>query len=103
MSPTRKARSSKTSNRCRLAQPGTLVKAAANAVRFSIYDPLIAMIRKCWRLIRVISGDDAYERYLAHWQRHHQGDTEDATPLLDRKSFHAAEIQRRWSGIKRCC
>ncbi|MEY2680878.1 MAG: hypothetical protein RL661_1109, partial [Pseudomonadota bacterium] len=34
---------------------------------------------------------------------HHQGDTEDATPLLDRKSFHAAEIQRRWSGIKRCC
>lgn len=79
------------------------MKAAANAVRFSSDHPLIAMIRKCWRLIRVISGDDAYERYLAHWQRHHQNATGDASPLLDRKSFHAAEIQRRWSGIKRCC
>lgn len=79
------------------------MKTAANAVRFLSDHALIAMIRKYWRLIRVISGDDAYERYLAHWQRHHQGAKEDATPLLDRKSFHAAEIQRRWSGIKRCC
>jgi uncharacterized short protein YbdD (DUF466 family) len=102
MWPTRKAKSSKSAT-SGADQAAKLVKDAGNAINFSSTHALIAMIRKAWRLIRVISGDDAYERYLAHWQRHHQNASGNDTTPLDRKSFHAAEIQRRWSGIKRCC
>jgi len=57
------------------------------------------MIRKAWVVLRRVSGDDAYERYLAHWREQHQGE---GLPM-DRKTFHASEIQRRWNGIRRCC
>ncbi|MDD1650908.1 MAG: YbdD/YjiX family protein [Methylococcaceae bacterium] len=57
------------------------------------------MIRKAWVVLRRVCGDDAYERYLAHWREQHQGE---GLPM-DRKTFHASEIQRRWNGIRRCC
>ena len=53
------------------------------------------------RLIRRISGDDAYERYVQHYQQHHADD--DAHAMLDRRAFYLAEQQRKWNGIKRCC
>jgi uncharacterized short protein YbdD (DUF466 family) len=49
-------------------------------------------------LIRQISGDDAYERYLEH-----QAQCHDDSPVLDRRAFYIEEQQRKWSGIKRCC
>jgi hypothetical protein len=57
-------------------------------------------LKRWWRLLREASGDDAYERYLAHWRVHHA--REGGEPL-DRKAFCAAEVRRRWSGVKRCC
>ncbi len=52
-----------------------------------------------WRMLRRLSGDDAYERYLAHRRRAH-GDT--AAPLA-RAEFYQRELERRWSGVNRCC
>ena len=46
------------------------------------------------------NGEAAYERYLQHWQQHH---AESQRQPLNRKAFFAAETQRKWNGIKRCC
>ncbi len=51
-------------------------------------------------LWRSLNGDAAYERYLQHWQSHH---SDEPTAPLSRKAFFAAETQRKWNGIKRCC
>jgi uncharacterized short protein YbdD (DUF466 family) len=52
------------------------------------------------RFIRQLSGDDAYERYLSHWQTHHA--TEGGQPQT-RAEFFKAELERKWNGVKRCC
>jgi uncharacterized short protein YbdD (DUF466 family) len=56
-------------------------------------------LQRLWRALRAASGDDAYERYLAHWRAHHAGEGEPP----DRKAFFRAEQERKWNGIKRCC
>lgn len=53
-----------------------------------------------WQALRQVSGDDAYERYLAHWRAHHGG--EGGEPL-NPEDFFKAEQERRWDGVKRCC
>jgi uncharacterized short protein YbdD (DUF466 family) len=53
-----------------------------------------------WKIIRAMSGDDAYERYLEHRRLYHAG--EGGEPL-DRKAFFEAELARKWNGVKRCC
>lgn len=57
-------------------------------------------LRKVRQWLRALSGDDAYERYLAHWQLHNHAHE---TRPLDRKAFYQMEQQRKWSGISRCC
>ena len=57
-------------------------------------------LKRCWRLLRAATGDDAYERYLLHWRSRH---AQQGGEPLGRKAFHEAEILRRWSGVKRCC
>ncbi len=47
---------------------------------------------------RHMTGDDAYERYVAHHRQHHVGEA-----VLDRRAFYLAEQQRKWTGVKRCC
>jgi len=49
-------------------------------------------------VLRRVSGDDAYERYVQHHTENH-GDQ----PLLNRRAFYLDDQQRKWSGIKRCC
>lgn len=48
--------------------------------------------------IRQLSGDDAYERYLA---RH--AETHPEIPPLDRGEYFRQEQDRKWTGIRRCC
>jgi uncharacterized short protein YbdD (DUF466 family) len=60
---------------------------------------MLAALAKAWSLIREVSGDDAYERYLAHWRRHH---SEHGAPL-DRAAFFREEQRRKWDGVRRCC
>ena len=57
------------------------------------------LLRRCWQTLRTISGDDAYERYLAHRRAQHALDD----PLLSRGEYFRAEQQRKWDGVKRCC
>ncbi|HTW38994.1 MAG TPA: YbdD/YjiX family protein [Steroidobacteraceae bacterium] len=55
-------------------------------------------LRALWEGLRALSGDDAYERYLAHHARAHPG-----TAPLSRRAFYLDEERRKWSGINRCC
>jgi uncharacterized short protein YbdD (DUF466 family) len=56
------------------------------------------MLRRCWRAIRRLSGDDAYERYLQHHTQHHP-----ETPPLGREDFFRQWQDTKWKGVKRCC
>jgi len=51
-----------------------------------------------WRYLREVSGDDAYERYLAHHAAKH-ANTKPMTP----KEYFAERQRQKWSGVTRCC
>lgn len=57
-----------------------------------------ADLRKLWDFMRQVSGDDAYERYLA---RH--AITHPEIAALTRREFFAEEQARKWGSINRCC
>jgi uncharacterized short protein YbdD (DUF466 family) len=59
---------------------------------------LAAALRRCWEGLRALTGDDAYERYLDHCRERHPG-----APPPDRGAFCAAELERRWRQVNRCC
>jgi uncharacterized short protein YbdD (DUF466 family) len=60
--------------------------------------PLAPVLRRGWLALRAITGDDAYERYLAHCRRAHPD-----RPPPDRRAFYLAELDRRWRRVNRCC
>ena len=51
-----------------------------------------------WCYLRAVSGDDAYERYLAHHEAEHPG-----KPPMSRKAYFVERQQRKWTGVTRCC
>lgn len=55
-------------------------------------------IGELWSVLRQLSGDDAYERYLVHHATSHPGEAP-----LDRAAFFRAEQRRKWDGVRRCC
>lgn len=57
-------------------------------------------LKQIWNIARRLSGDDAYERYLAHWREHH---AHDGGQPLSRQAFFKAEQERKWNGVRRCC
>lgn len=61
---------------------------------------MIATLRRAWAYVRELTGDDAYERYLAHWRSQHAA--EGSVPL-DRATFVREEQRRKWEGVRRCC
>ena len=56
------------------------------------------LLQQGWRFVRQLSGDDAYERYLAYHVACHP-----ETPPLSRKEYFQHQQQQKWSCIKRCC
>jgi uncharacterized short protein YbdD (DUF466 family) len=54
--------------------------------------------QRLWRAIRRLSGDDAYERYLAHHAACHA-----ETPVLSRREYFHRREDEKWGGIRRCC
>jgi uncharacterized short protein YbdD (DUF466 family) len=60
---------------------------------------MMKLLRKLINAVRRLSGDDAYERYLQHFQAHHASKAEP----LNRKTFFKLEQERKWNGIRRCC
>jgi uncharacterized short protein YbdD (DUF466 family) len=61
---------------------------------------MVLTLRRIWALLRELTGDDAYERYLAHWHAHHSTGTH--LPL-ERAAFCREEQRRKWEGVRRCC
>jgi uncharacterized short protein YbdD (DUF466 family) len=59
---------------------------------------LARWIGAAWRYLRAVSGDDAYERYLAHHAVEHAGE-----PTMTRKAFFAECQRQKWTGVTRCC
>ena len=59
---------------------------------------LSRLVRRGWRFVRRLSGDDAYERYLAHHAACHA-----EMPPLSRKEYFQRQQQQKWNGIRRCC
>ena len=51
-----------------------------------------------WSVLRELTGDDAYERYLSHHAAAHPGEQP-----LDRAAFFKEEQRRKWDGVRRCC
>ena len=58
---------------------------------------MIKRLKSLWSGIRELSGDDAYERYVAHHTKHHDG------VLLSREVFFKQWQDGKWQGVKRCC
>ncbi len=56
-----------------------------------------AWLHGSYQGLRSVFGDDAYERYLAHHRACH------AEPPLDRGAYYRSELERKWSGVRRCC
>ncbi len=51
-----------------------------------------------WVLLREVSGDAAYERYLAHMYLAHPG-----RPALTQREYYLRRLDQNWSRIARCC
>ena len=49
-------------------------------------------------LLRGVTGDDAYDKYLAHLQR-----TEPSSTPMSDKAFFQAQMEQKWSCINGCC
>jgi uncharacterized short protein YbdD (DUF466 family) len=56
------------------------------------------ILKQFWQHLRHVTGDDAYERYLAHHHQHHA-----AEQPMDRRTFFRSEQKRKWEGVRRCC
>ena len=61
---------------------------------------MLQWMKSLWKSIRQLSGDDAYERYLAHFATHHSSDL---APPLGKEEFFKQWQDNKWKGIKRCC
>ena len=51
-----------------------------------------------WRYLRQVTGDDAYERYIAHQKLAHAGE-----PPLTRQAYFKRRQDEKWSKVSRCC
>lgn len=60
----------------------------------------LASGKNAWGFLRTLSNDNAYERYLEHWQECH---ADQNTAPLTRREFFVREQERKWNGIRRCC
>lgn len=55
-------------------------------------------LRQWWEILRHLAGEDAYARYLAHWESAHPG-----IQPLSRNDFYRNYETRKWNGVRRCC
>jgi uncharacterized short protein YbdD (DUF466 family) len=54
--------------------------------------------RQLWHCLRQVTGDDAYERYIAHQQAVHAGESP-----MTRQQFFKKRQDEKWSKVSRCC
>lgn len=58
----------------------------------------MSALKNLWKFLREATGDDAYERYLAHHRTHHPGQAP-----LTRQAYYRQQQERKWSKVSRCC
>ena len=74
-------------------------------------DKITRPCKTLWRMVRRLSGDDAYEQYLKHYSEAHSGiavgigveGNAEMPPLLSREEFFKQWQEGKWKGVKRCC
>jgi uncharacterized short protein YbdD (DUF466 family) len=59
---------------------------------------LAMLFGAAWNVMRSLSTDDAYDKYLAHHRAAHAG-----SPPLGRRAFYMRQQQEKWTGVSRCC
>ena len=65
---------------------------------------MLAKLKAFWRIIRLLSGDDAYQQYLNNYAHYHQADEGHECHLpLSKADFFKQWQNEKWNGIKRCC
>jgi len=62
---------------------------------------MTGLFKNAWRLVRRLSGDDAYEQYLIHYALKHSD--HDEQQLLSKAEFFKQWQDEKWKGVKRCC
>ena len=60
--------------------------------------PLRQFLSSGLSLLRGVTGDDAYEKYLAHMQA-----TAASQPVMSEKEFFRAQMEQKWSCVSGCC
>jgi|tagenome__1003787_1003787.scaffolds.fasta_scaffold18092353_2 uncharacterized short protein YbdD (DUF466 family) len=55
-------------------------------------------VRPLWQYLREVTGDDAYERYVAHHKVAHAGQQ-----CLTQRQFFVRRQEDKWSKVSRCC
>jgi uncharacterized short protein YbdD (DUF466 family) len=59
---------------------------------------IAAELKRAWSYLRQVTGDDAYERYLAHRMQVHPEE-----PPLTREQYFRQRQNEKWNKISRCC
>jgi len=54
-------------------------------------------LQHLWGYLRQVTGDDAYERYIAHQNLAHTGE-----PPLTRQAYYERRQNEKWSKVSRC-
>lgn len=60
------------------------------------------ILKKFWASVRQLSGDDAYERYLAQHALRQECGCASSGPMTKAEFFRQWQ-DAKWQGIKRCC
>jgi uncharacterized short protein YbdD (DUF466 family) len=60
-------------------------------------------LRKLWWWAREVTGDAAYENYLAHRRAAPPTPAASESVLMTRAQFYADSLRRKYSSISRCC
>jgi uncharacterized short protein YbdD (DUF466 family) len=71
---------------------------AARGARSAALNLAWRLAYSVWRLVRQVSGDDAYERYVQHMARAHAGQ-----PIMTRADYFKFCQEQKWNRITRCC
>lgn len=59
---------------------------------------MLRAIKLMYAFLRRLSGDDLYDLYLLNHKRCLK-----KNKLMSKKNFYQATLDKKWSGIKRCC
>ena len=58
-------------------------------------------LQRAWWMVRQITGDAAYENYLAAKEQSH--DSRGCERKMTQEEFYVDSLRRRYSRVSRCC